>query len=279
MEQQKQKCAATSAESKSTEKRKITVGSVWESKFHGAFEVIAYGGYLDVTIRFNDTGFEAKVRSSNVSSGEVKDKMSPNVCGVGFIGDGVHGGDSMYYRTWRSMMQRCYDPYVINKNPTYKDCYVCEEWHNFQNFADWCHKNHPDVAGTYQLDKDIKVIGNKTYSPENCMFVTKIVNGFLVDSGAQRGNCMIGVCFDKARCNFQSYCNNPFTKKREYLGRHNSEIEAHLAWRKRKSELAYELAMIQDREEVKQALLNWKFALDNFEIHKMDTGNYYELFS
>lgn len=267
MEQQKQKCAATSAESKSTGKRKITVGSVWESKSFGAFEVISYGGYLDVTIRFKITGFETKVRSSNVSSGEVKDKLSPIVYGIGFIGDGKYGGDSAYYQIWHSMIQRCYSSSVHERQPTYIGCTVCQEWHNFQNFAKWCELNHPGGVGEYQLDKDLKVIGNKIYSPDKCIFVAKLVNGFATDRAAKRGDCMIGVYFEESRGKFQSYCSNPFTKKREFLGRHEDELKAHLAWRKRKSELAHELAMIQDREEVKQALLNWKEALDNNLIH------------
>lgn len=35
------------------------------------------------------------------------------------------------------MLRRCYDPYYINKELTYIDCYVCDEWLCFQNFGKW----------------------------------------------------------------------------------------------------------------------------------------------
>lgn len=67
------------------------------------------------------------------------------------------------------MLQRCYDKDSLEKNPTYKDCTVAEEWHNFQNFAEWFKENY--IEG-YHLDKDIKIKGNRVYGPDRCMFVT-----------------------------------------------------------------------------------------------------------
>lgn len=275
MQQIKQKCAAGSAGSKSTGKRKVAVGTVWESNNCGEFEVIAYNCARDVTVRFVDTGFVTNTQADNVRRGKVKDLALPTACGVGFIGIGEFkpksgGKMTKHYHAWRNMLKRCYYPEYHALNPTYNGCAVCKEWHNFQNFSRWYYENCPKDGFSYQLDKDLKVIGNKIYSPETCLFVSSVVNSFTIDSGASRGEYMIGVYFNKASGNFQSWCNNPLTKRKEYLGRHNNEINAHMAWRKRKSELAYDLAMIQDRDEVKQALINWKRALDNFEIHGIE---------
>lgn len=269
MGQQKQKYAATSAESKSTGKRKITVGSVWESKSFGKFEVIHYQSFREITVRFIKTGYEVKVQGGRIRLGQVKDKLAKSYFGVGFIGVGKYDSYSDQYKAWNSMMVRCYSESYQSKRPTYKDCTVCDEWHNFQNFAKWYDKNHPSDGRKYHLDKDLKIIGNKIYSPETCLFVDPNVNLFTINSVESRGNCVIGVSFINRRSRFVSACSNPFSGKQEQLGYFYREIDAHMAWRRKKSELAYALAMIQDRDEVKQALLNWRGALDRFEIHKV----------
>lgn len=246
----------------------LTVGSVWESKNYGSFEVIEYEGCRSITVRFLETGFEIKSRPDSVRSGAIKDRMAISVCGVGFMGDGCYGRNSKYYSVWASMLNRCYSAKFHDKYPTYNDCSVCSEWHNFQNFAGWCEENYPkNCDSSIHLDKDLKIIGNKVYSPDSCLFVPSLVNSFILIGGAFNGGRMIGSVFSDRLCKFKSQCSNPLTGEKEYIGIYANELDAHLAWRERKSELAYELAMIQDREEVKQALLNWKEALDNKLIH------------
>lgn len=106
-----------------------------------------------------------------------------------------------------------------------------------------------------QLDKDLLFEGNKVYSDETCVFVTREVNMFTTDSGASRGEWLIGVYWCKAKGKFKSKCSNPWVKKQEHLGYFTSEQEAHNAWAKRKLELAYELAEIQTDERVAKALI------------------------
>lgn len=81
------------------------------------------------------------------------------------------------------------------------------------------------------------------------------VNLFTIDSGASRGDWSIGVYWDKNNGKFQSRCNNPFTKKQEYLGLFINEMDAHQAWLKRKLELAHLLAAEQTDERVAKALI------------------------
>lgn len=195
-----------------------------------------------------------------------------SVYGVGICEKGKHqarksGKDSKSYKTWHGMLERCYSNACQEKHPTYIGCSVCDEWLEFQVFADWYEENYPKDGARYFIDKDLKVLGNKIYSPELCLMVSSVVNNFTIDSGAARGAYMIGVCFCKSRGNFLSQCRNPLTGKGQNLGYFKDELSAHLAWRKRKSELAYELAMIQDNTDVRDALLRWKDALDNEIIH------------
>ena len=157
-----------------------------------------------------------------------------------------------YYRVWRSMLQRCYSPQAQERNPTYKGCSVSEQWITFSNFRLWMESQ--DWEGK-QLDKDLLFEGNKVYSGETCVFVTKAVNTFTIDCGASRGECLIGVYWDKRAGKFQSKCSNPFTKKQEHLGYFTSELEAHQAWLKRKLELSTLLAEEQTDERVAKALI------------------------
>lgn len=274
MQQTKQKCVAESVELKSTGKRKVTVGSVWKSNNCGYFEVVEYKGNKHVLVRFIDTSFEIVTTSQHITKGQVRDKLHPSVFGVGFLGVGEYpaGGDTIGVQTchiWRSMMARCYNKNVHSRSPTYIGCEVCKEWHNYQNFAKWYQANHPMDGKKYALDKDLKVHGNKIYSPDKCMLVSYPVNNFIINNGANRGSHMIGVSFDAKKEKFNSHCRNAFSAKQEFLGLFSNELEAHLAWRKRKSELAYELAISQDRIEVRHALLRWRCALDNFEIYQL----------
>ena len=70
------------------------------------------------------------------------------------------------------MIDRCYSDKYHEKRPSYRNCEVCEEWQDFQVFAEWYDNNHPDDGGNYHLDKEIMVDGNRVYSPHTCMFVT-----------------------------------------------------------------------------------------------------------
>lgn len=200
--------------------------------------------------------------------------MSKLVYGVGLYEKGqfkakVSGKHTKSYQTWQGMLERCYDPKLHAKYPTYIDCSVCPEWLDFQVFARWFEDNHPNDGKKYQIDKDLKILNNKIYSPITCLFAPKLVNTFTLDCGAVRGEYLIGVTWHKQAGKFIARCNNPFTGEREYLGLFSDELQAHKAWRQRKSELAYELAMAQENPEVKEALLRWKLALDNNDIHKI----------
>ena len=156
-----------------------------------------------------------------------------------------------YYQTWTGMLKRGCNDKVKQKYPTYEGVTVCEEWHSFTNFSSWMMEQ--DWQGKH-LDKDILVLGNKVYSPTTCVFVDKVVNLFLTDSAASRGKWPIGASWDWQKQKFKSCCSNPFTKKQEYLGYFHCPNQAHLAWKKRKHELACQLADLQSDERVAAAL-------------------------
>lgn len=56
---------------------------------------------------------------------------------------------------------------------------------------------------------------------------------------------MIGVSKNKRTGKYLSCVSNPFTGKGEMLGKFDTELEAHLAWKARKHELACQLAELE----------------------------------
>ncbi len=148
-------------------------GTIRKSNLFGNFKVMEYYNSKKVKIQFINTGYIAFKTLADILKGLVQDKLAKTVYGLGCIGDGDYstsnnGVKEHSYKTWKNMFDRCYHENADTLYPCYKGCSVSEEWHNFQNFAKWYEENY--VEG-YQLDKDIKVEGNRVYGPTTCMFV------------------------------------------------------------------------------------------------------------
>lgn len=126
---------------------------------------------------------------------------------------------------------------------------MCDDWRLFTKFKSWVQQN--EWQGN-ELDKDLLYTGNKEYSPEKCVFISGVVNNFMTDRSLRRGNYPIGVTVASGK--FKSRCWNPFTGMREDLGLFACENEAHNRWKRRKHELACQLADLQADERVANAL-------------------------
>ena len=140
-----------------------------------------------------------------------------------------------YLSCWRSMLQRCYSEVYKKRQPTYKDCYVCDEWLTFSNFKSWMESQ--DWEGKH-LDKDLLVCNNKVYSPETCVFVPRCINNFMLQSKARRGDYPLGVSYHIHHCKYQArICSGVAGGKKstlEFLGYFETQEEAHRAWQKAK---------------------------------------------
>lgn len=158
-----------------------------------------------------------------------------------------------YYARWTALLQRVYSPKKLKKFPTYVGCSVVPEWHRFSTFRAWMETQ--DWEGNH-LDKDILIPGNKIYGPEFCTFVSAQVNTFVLDCAKNRSAIALGVSFNQKTKKFVAQISNSLgTKHRlESLGYYSSPSEAHEAWRKRKHELACQLADEQKDERVASAL-------------------------
>ena len=181
----------------------------------------------------------------------MKDKFKPSVCGVGFVGEGAHKSTDKAYRIWHHMLGRCYDTEHQKLNPSYIGCAVSEDWHNLQVFGDWFVLNYIDG---FQLDKDILKQGNKVYSSDTCIFVSRQINSLFIDRKEGRGKYKLGVCWSKTGKKFLSHCRAH--GRLVYLGCYTSEHKAHEAYKVFKYKLIV-AASVTQREPIKTAMINY----------------------
>ena len=159
-------------------------------------KIIRYGGYTDIDIEFLDDFHYIKRHNnySNFKLGQIKNPYDKSLFGVGYIGDGKwmvkdeNGNYSRVYMCWMHMIERCY--YEKNKDlhPAYFSIStVCDEWHNFQTFADWYNEREYKVDERLHLDKDIKCAGNTIYAPDKCLLVPQRLNMMFMNKPNKRG--------------------------------------------------------------------------------------------
>lgn len=156
------------------------------------------------------------------------------------------------YTAWHSMIRRSYSEYFQRRNSSYIGCSVSIDWLRLSSFKEWMYSQ--DFKGNH-LDKDIIKPGNKVYCPESCAFVSPETNSFVRDGGKNKGTYMLGVYLDTETGKYKAQCRNPFTRKKENLGRYDLEIDAHLAWKQRKHYLSCKLAELQTDARVYSALM------------------------
>ena len=155
-----------------------------------------------------------------------------------------------FYNIWMNMIKRCYSEVYQARRPTYKGCTVADEWLSFSNFKHWMEKQ--DWQGK-QLDKDIKKIDNKIYSPENCLFVTTRINCLFNDCGSAQGIYPVGVSFHKSTQKFIARCSR--NGKRIHLGVFSSPEEACKSYRAYKNKTVIEVANKPENTYLKEYLL------------------------
>lgn len=227
---------------------KNRVGETYTTTEGYNVEIVEFLPKSSCTIKFENGFIKKGVDYYALRSGMVKYPYHPKVNGVGCIGEGVYKSRlnkkiTPQYSRWQDMIERCYNAAHHKKSPTYTDCSVAEEWHNFQNFAAWFYENH--IEG-FVLDKDILFKGNKVYSPETCCFVPEEVNLLFVKTDATRGEWPIGV--RKNRYSFTARLK--IDDKEGHLGSFKTPEEAFLAYK------------IAKEKRIKEVAEKWKDLID-----------------
>lgn len=148
-------------------------------------QIIDYIDRHNVLIKFVERpDYQVWSTMQNIKNGQIKYPYLRTLYGIGYYGDGMYTArlnnvKTPQYVKWFSMFSRCYDDKYHEKQPKYIGCSVSEEFHNYQNFAQWYDKRIYACKYKLELDKDLIVEGNKIYSPSNCCFLPKEINNVL----------------------------------------------------------------------------------------------------
>lgn len=237
---------------------KNCIGNVYSSIKCGEFIITKYNNYRDVEVEFIKTNYKSNYEMCQLRRGNVKDPYFPTVRGVGVVGQKYptyikHKNDKYTYLAeygiWCDMLKRCYSDKSDDKNKTYKDCSVSENFKHYEYFYEWCNKQIGFNNEGWQLDKDLVVKGNKVYSEDTCVFLPQELNKLLIKNEAIRGDFPIGVFYCKKARKFISKISKN-DKTRAYLGGFDTPEEAFLAYKEAKEAF------------IKEQALKWKGRID-----------------
>lgn len=209
---------------KSLSEKRHRIGTSILNSQECKMKIIDYIDSRHCTIQFEDGTKLNDITYSNFIKGAVINYNIKTLYNHGFIGYGKYNSKHNSYSYWCNMLNRCYNSNYLETRPTYKDCVVCDEWLNFQNFAEWYDENFYQINNEkMHLDKDILHKRNKVYSPQNCVFVTDKINSLFTKCNKNRGDCCIGVTKinNKYIATLSKYGNGNI-----YLGNYNNQIDA-----------------------------------------------------
>jgi hypothetical protein len=229
---------------KNAQKRQISqpierLGEVSKNKHGSLMTIIKYNNATDIEVYF-ENGFTTNCTYNQFKCSNLSSPLDKTCYGIGYFGEGKYSKHKSY-DIWRGMFTRCYDEKYLAKYTTYIGCTVCEEWHNYQNFAKWYDENYYIILGkNMELDKDILIKGNKIYSPETCVFVPQDVNYLFTKTNKLRGKYPIGVSLTRDN-KFATSCNDG-NKELKYLGRYNTPEEAFEVYKKYKEKIIKQIA-------------------------------------
>lgn len=245
-------------------KRNSRIGQLAKNNQGTLMKIIEDKGET-VVIEFQDSHkFKIETIYLNFKNRCVKNPYDKTHCNVGYIGTGYfrtveNGEHPQAYIIWNTMIERCYKESLRDKYPAYYGIVtVCEDWHNYQNFAEW-YKNNYYQVGTERmhLDKDILFPGNKIYSPDTCLLVPQRINMLLLNKPNKRG-LPNGISKTKYGYSAKYNCVN--------LGIYNTLEEAFLHYTKEKEKKIQEVAQEYRNvipAKLYTALMDYRVLLEN----------------
>lgn len=234
-------------------------------------KIIRYNSYYDITVRFQDEyKFERDTTYSNFKKGNVRNPYDKTVLDMGYLGVGKYltqdetKENSREYMCWKHMIERCYtEKHADIHRAYYGICTICDEWLNFQTFAEWYDKNKYECDGRLHLDKDIRYPGNKIYSQETCLLVPQRINMLFINKSNKRG-----------LPNGISECPEGYLAKYngKTIGIYSTVEDAYYEQTKKKKEeiirVANEYKSIMPKE-VYDAILAYEFKIENDKNYKV----------
>ena len=245
------------------------------NNFGGKMIIKEYRSAKDIDVYFPEYNWVFEhTQYSAFKRGNIKCPYEPRYYGKGYLGEGKYkmsenGKHTYEYLIWHSMLKRCYDPKLQEKEPTYKDCKVEEYLLNFQHMAEWIENNYYEIPGEkMELDKDILCKGNKVYSRDTCIFVPQRINSLFTKCNKSRGKNPIGITPNLSG-NYQVHCRNGYGKSIA-LGTYKTKEEAFQVYKQYKEKVIKEV--IDSYEGIipelyytrlKTAMYNYKVEIDD----------------
>ena len=246
-------------------KRDDRVGEIRYTFYGTPMKIIEYDSAHHILVEFQD---EHKIKRTsewtNFEIGNIRNPYDKSVVGVGYLGNGKYepsteGTERKRYHVWSSMLKRCYSESYQKYYNNYNNCKVCDEWHNFQNFAEWYNNNYYECSDSrIELDKDILVKHNNTYCPEKCVFVPRYINTLVDRNRVTRGELPIGVYLKRekyvAQCQLGSLSQTT-------IGEYDNPIDAFYAYKTVKEKRIKDVANKYKNEipdKLYQALMNYE---------------------
>lgn len=242
------------------------VGEINENTKGTKMKIIAYRGNSDIDVEFLDTHhyvFQHAIYQ-NFKTGTIKNPYDKTVYGKGYIGEGkyvgwVNGNHTEEYEIWKGILKRCYSESQKDVfNSYFNISEVCDEWLNFQNFAEWYHTHKYECDGRLHIDKDIKYPGNKLYSPYHCLLTPQRINMLFSNKPNKRG-LPNGI----SRTNSGKYSTKYAGKD---IGTYSTLEEAYAVYSDAKKKAIIVIANeYKDKipEELYDALLNYEVRIEN----------------
>lgn len=230
-------------------------------------------------IYFPDYDWIAKNKSITAfNKGSIQCPYEPRTFNVGYLGEGPYktrhqnqkaGEKTLEYSTWSSMIRRCNDYKFLEREPSYQNCTIYEDWYNYQNFGYWFTENYYEVPNEkMQLDKDILIKGNKEYGPSTCCFVPHHINSLFTSRKNNRGDLPIGVYKTNGKDDkYSIQCNTMFGDKK-LITRHGftSIEDAFFAYKELKENEIKKVADYYQQyipNELYKALYNWEVEIND----------------
>lgn len=249
------------------------LGESKENNGGSMMSIIRYHNGNDIDVEFKNGCIIKNRTYKEFRLGTIKNPYERRTAGIGYLGQGeyksidvINGKECNVCDLWENMLQRCYSDKYQKIHPTYIGCTVADEWHNFQNYAKWFHKNYYIIEGQrMELDKDILMKGNKIYSPEICVFVPKDINLLFIKCNKARGDYPIGVDYHKKTCKYRATCQD-INRKQKHLGLFSNIEDAFYCYKDFKENIIKELAD-KYKEKIPQKLYN---AMYKYEVEITD---------
>lgn len=186
----------------------------------------------------------------------------------------MHCHTTRSFQLYADVKQRT-KPNLTSARKSYEGC--TNDFVDFQEFAEFCNTEFGFTMRRsnrfWNLDKDILVKGNKSYSKDTCIFVPNDINTVFLNHQSSRGDYPLGVKLQNTGPNplLSSYKDNG---KNIYCGLFSDPLEAHRPWQQGKVKVLRGLAHredIQGHFKLINALLERAQLIEDDLLHYRET--------